>query len=101
MRGKLFAYLKIILGSCIYAFGFRLFLFPNEIVPGGVTGVAMIINYLTGAPVGILTIALNVPIFIIAWRVIGRRFPHRLTRRCRCLIGGDRPDRSLFKRHHP
>lgn len=67
-------YGKIILGSASFAAGFQFFLYPNDIVPGGITGVSMIINQLTGFPVGVLTIILNIPIFILAWRVLGRSF---------------------------
>lgn len=71
---KIWVYLKIVLGAAIFAGGFRFFLYPNDIVPGGITGISMIINSLTGLPVGMLTIVINIPIFIIAWRILGRRF---------------------------
>ena len=74
MRSKTLNSLKILFGSVIYAAGFRLFLYPNEIVPGGLTGIGMIFNHLINVPVGVAVIILNVPIFAIAWRVIGRWF---------------------------
>ena len=66
--------LQIVLGAAIYAAGFRLFMYPNDIATGGVTGISMIINYLTGLPVGMMTIVLNIPLFILAWRKFGFRF---------------------------
>ena len=66
--------LKIVLGSLLYAAGFRFFLYPNDIVTGGVTGVAMIINYLTALPVGALILLINIPLFLLAWRRFGLRF---------------------------
>ncbi len=72
--GKMYSGIKIVIGANIYAGGFRLFLYPNDIVPGGVSGIAMIVNRLTGFPVGTLALLLNVPIFLIAWRVWGGRF---------------------------
>lgn len=72
--GKMYSGIKIVIGASIYAGGFRLFLYPNDIVPGGVSGIAMIVNRLTGFPVGTLALLLNVPIFLIAWRVWGGRF---------------------------
>ena len=69
-----FKYLVIIVGSAIYAAGFTFFLYPNSIVTGGATGIAMIINYLTTLPVGVVTIILNVPLFILALRKLGLRF---------------------------
>ncbi|MBO4831892.1 MAG: YitT family protein [Oscillospiraceae bacterium] len=69
-----FKYLIIVVGSAVYATGFSFFLYPNSIVTGGVTGIAMIINYLTSLPVGVLTIIMNVPLFIMALRKLGLRF---------------------------
>lgn len=68
------AYTKTLIGAVIYAFGFQYFTYQNAIVSGGVSGVAMIINYLTEFPVGILIIIINVPLFIIAWRRLGLGF---------------------------
>ncbi len=57
------------------ALGINLFLVPYKIVPGGVTGVAMLINYLApGISIGILIIIINVPLFVLCWRLVGRRF---------------------------
>lgn len=65
---------KIVLGSLIYAVGFQFFMYPNAIVTGGVSGVAMIINYLTELPVGVLTVIMNIPLFIFSWKKFGLRF---------------------------
>ncbi len=67
-------YLAIVVGSLIFAAAFQFFLYPNSIVSGGVTGIAQIINRLTGLPVGVLSIIMNVPLFIIAWRHFGLDF---------------------------
>ena len=67
-------YALIALGSALFAAGFQFFLYPNSIIVGGVSGIAMIINYLTDLPVGVLNIVLNIPLFIIAWRHFGTRF---------------------------
>lgn len=67
-------YLVITFGSALYAIGFQFFLYPNNISSGGVVGTAMIINTLTGIPVGVMTILLNIPLFIIAWRHFGLEF---------------------------
>lgn len=68
------AYIKIVIGSALYAAGFQFFLYENEIVAGGVTGISMIINYLTGLPVGVMTIVINIPLFAFAWKKFGIRF---------------------------
>lgn len=67
-------YFLIIVGSAIYAAGFVFFMYPNSIIVGGVSGIAMIINFLTALPVGIMTIVLNIPLFVIAWKYFGTGF---------------------------
>ena len=67
-------YLVIGVGAVIYAVGFQFFLYPNNITSGGVVGTSMIINQLTGLPVGVMTILLNIPLFIVAWRHFGLDF---------------------------
>ena len=50
---------------------FQTFLFPNSIVAGGVTGIAMILNYFTHWPIGLMVVVMNIPLFLIAWRHFG------------------------------
>ena len=66
--------LYLSIGAIIYALGFALFLIPHRIVPGGVTGIAMILHFLYNSPVGIIAIILNIPLFIIGMRVLGISF---------------------------
>lgn len=67
-------YLVIALGTALYAVGFQYFLYPNSIIVGGVSGIAMIINMLTELPVGLLTVILNIPLFALAWKHFGTHF---------------------------
>lgn len=63
------------LGSTIFALGFSLFLQPNDINPGGISGLAMIIVELLGVgSTGTLTIVINLPLFILGGLKIGKRF---------------------------
>ena len=71
MRRIISKYALITLGSVIYAIGFQYFMFPNQIVSGGLTGIAMIINRFTDWPVGMMILAMNTPLFLIAWRHFG------------------------------
>ena len=64
----------IILGAATYAVGFQFFFYPNDIIAGGVTGISTIINLLTGAPVGVVSIIINIPLFAFAWKKFGTRF---------------------------
>ena len=62
----------IALGSVIYALAFDWFVAPNQIAMGGVTGLAQIVNALLPVlPVGVMTIAINVPLFLAGWRLLG------------------------------
>lgn len=72
-------YLLIILGSFITAASINIFLVPNKIAPGGVTGVATVIYYLINEklPVGIIMLILNVPLFVCGMKYIGGRFTVR------------------------
>ena len=67
-------YALIVMGAAIGAVGFQFFMLPNAIVSGGLTGIAQIINRLTGLPVGVLSIILNVPLFVVAWKQFGLDF---------------------------
>ena len=71
------AYLQICLGSLIGALAYPLFLVPNHIAPGGLTGVATVLNFLFHWPVGTVSLLLNVPLFIIGYRSMGRVFAFR------------------------
>ena len=72
-------YLWIILGSVITAAAINIFLVPYKIAPGGVTGIATVIYYLSmeKLPVGTIMLILNIPLFIFGMRYIGKRFTVR------------------------
>ena len=61
-------------GAFLQALGVRCFIEPCQIAPGGVSGLSIIINYLTGLPVGSLNMGINIPLLLLAWRFLGRRF---------------------------
>jgi len=63
--------LYIIIGCIICALSYAVFLIPHQIVPGGVTGIAMLLHFLYHTPVGLAAIILNIPLFIIAIRILG------------------------------
>ena len=64
-----------ILGSSIFALGFSLFLQPNDLNAGGISGLAMIFVELAGfGSVGTLSILINLPLFILGGLKIGRKF---------------------------
>lgn len=65
-----------LIGSLIMAFANRAFLNIYDIVPGGFTGLALIINgtVLPAVPAGLMSIVFNIPLFIIGWRILGNKF---------------------------
>ena len=68
-------FFKIILGCAIFALGFDLFLVPNGLNAGGLSGIAMIITHVTGfGTVGVLSAAINLPLFLVGGKKIGMRF---------------------------
>lgn len=56
----------IIVGAACYAVGYSFFFYPNGVVPGGVTGISTIVNYLTKWPVGVVSMVINLPLFAFA-----------------------------------
>lgn len=64
----LLEYLIITVGAFLVALAADVFLIPNQVVSGGITGVAIILYYLIGTPVGIVTLLLNIPLFIAGVR---------------------------------
>ena len=71
------AYLQIIIGSIIGGAAYPLFLTPNNIAPGGITGVAIILNYLLKLPVGTVSLILNIPLFLAGYHTMGKIFAFR------------------------
>lgn len=66
--------IKVILATCLYSAGVALFLDPNNLAPGGVTGVSILLNRLIHIETGTLILVLNIPLLIIAWKKFGWRF---------------------------
>jgi len=64
----------ITVGAVIAAFALEEFLVPFTILDGGVVGISMIISQLSGLPLGILTIVLNIPFMILGYKRLGKRF---------------------------
>ncbi len=63
--------LGILLGSLIMAAGMNLFLIPHRLAAGGISGLGVIFFHLFGIPAGLTVAALNLPLFIAAWFILG------------------------------
>ena len=64
----------ITVGAVVAAFALEEFLVPFTILDGGIVGISMIISQLSGWPLGVLTIVLNIPFMILGYRRLGKRF---------------------------
>lgn len=74
LRRRILDYVAIALASGIYAAGVSLFLDPNSLAPGGVTGIAIILNRLTGLETGTWVLLINIPILVVGTWKFGWRF---------------------------
>lgn len=61
----------LLLGALIQALAMRLFLIPGQLVSGGISGAAQIINHFVKFPIGIMVFVGNIPLFILGWRFLG------------------------------
>lgn len=77
------AYALILAGAFIVAAGFVFFINPHRIVPGGVYGIGIVVNYLTkdlfawapeGFPIGLTGLILNIPLTLLGIKLLGPRF---------------------------
>lgn len=66
------AVFPIAVGTAIYAFALHYFVISNELMEGGITGISLLLNYIFGLPPSVTTLAINIPIFYIGWRILGK-----------------------------
>ena len=67
-------YAGILAASLLYAAAIALFLDPNQLAPGGVSGIAIILNRLTDLPTGTLILIMNVPLLALGMWKLGWKF---------------------------
>ncbi len=70
---KLKKCLFLAVGIFLYSFSVSNILNPNNLAPGGITGISVILNHFTGLPLGVLIFAFNTPLIIIGLKVFGLR----------------------------
>ncbi len=71
LKRQLFMWGQIIAGALICSLSYNLFLIPNDIVPGGFTGIAQLISHAAGWRVGTVTLLINIPLFLFSARTLG------------------------------
>lgn len=62
----------LLAGTALYAFGLQYFIIPNLLMEGGVTGVAVLLNYALELPVWLSSLVINLPLFFLGWRQLGK-----------------------------
>ena len=67
-------YLGIAVGATITAVSLNMFLIPHKVAAGGVSGLATVLHYLVGWPVGAIMLAFNIPLFIVGIKMMGARY---------------------------
>ncbi len=81
------SYLSLLVGSFIFAISAYMFLIPAKLIPGGITGIASVVETLFNFPAQYTIIILNVPILLVAFFMLEKRFTIR-TVLCILLISG-------------
>lgn len=66
--------LLVLLGSIFYGLGISLFLSPNNLAPGGVSGISIMINNFLPIGVGLISFIINVPLMLIGFIKLGKNF---------------------------
>lgn len=66
-----------VIGCSLYSIGVCCFAVPNSIAQSGFTGIAVIVNHVFSLPVGIVNLALNIPMLILMWIFLGRQLVAR------------------------
>jgi len=74
IRTIIFQVLYIIIGSFLYAVAINALFIPHHLLSGGITGIAMMLEYLLRIPTSISIVALNIPLFLGSFRFIGKEF---------------------------
>ncbi|MDQ1145569.1 uncharacterized membrane-anchored protein YitT (DUF2179 family) [Bacillus sp. SORGH_AS 510] len=66
--------LLITLGAALMSVGLEIFLVPNNVIDGGITGISIMLSYITGWKLGVFIFILNIPFFFIGYKQIGKTF---------------------------
>ena len=72
-KNQTFRYFGMILGCLIASCSINLFIVPSHLLTGGATGIAIIVYYLTGLPIGVQTCLYNIPLLIASYKLLGKK----------------------------
>jgi len=74
MKKAIIDFIWVTFGTLLVTLSLDLFLVPNRIAPGGVSGLAIVLQHIFGWPVGTVTLMINIPLFLISIKVLGTGF---------------------------
>lgn len=66
--------IQLFIGATIASIGLEIFLIPNDVIDGGVVGLAIMARYLTGLPFGVFLVSFNIPFLYLAYKHMGKNF---------------------------
>lgn len=67
-------YIMITIGILLVSIGLEVFLIPNHIIDGGITGISIMFSYLTNIPLNVIVVILNLPFMFVSLKQMGKRF---------------------------
>ncbi len=67
-------FLADLLGGFLYALGICFFAKSGNFAPGGISGLALMLNHLLDLPIGLMTLVINIPLVLLSWRIVGKKF---------------------------
>lgn len=73
-RHFIFRYIMVTIGATLAAIAIELFLVQNKIIDGGIIGISLLLNQITGINFGILVFLINIPFLFFGLKYIGRKF---------------------------
>lgn len=74
VRASIMEYVYVIVGAAVVAIGFNVFLLPNQVASGGVSGISTILHGLFGWNPGLVQYAFNIPLFLAGVIILGKKF---------------------------
>src|SRR3954465_11526810 len=66
--------IAIFIGAVLMAIGLEIFLVPNNVIDGGITGISIMLSHISGLPLGLFIFILNLPFFYLGYKQIGKAF---------------------------
>ncbi len=73
-KNKLLSLFMLLVGNTLYALSVRLFLLPAQLMSSGTTGIALVVNRMTGIPLSEFILIFNISMLLLGWWALGRQF---------------------------